>query len=204
MDRFSLSHLIARRWPIILVLTLVVFGATLGLERRKDPQYFGSFTVTVEPSRRYPETQQLILQPNQGEDLKTAVATTQSWIADPFYVRKALEKANVSVADMSLADYANIFQVISDVPFSRSYQVQYVGATQTEVENVFTALRSVLDEAQASFDSAKSDLLIETSYTDTTVTSHGSGVPLAPIAGLVIGLLFATMVAAAFDRAARK
>ncbi len=200
MERFSLTQLIVRRWPIILVLTLLVFGAALLENGHKAPKFSGSLTVTVQATRKYPTTQQLILQASQTQDLQTAMATSQAWLADPFYVRKALETAGVATDTLSLDDYAKTFQVVAPVALSSSYQVQFVGTSADQVTSVFTALRGVLNNAKTTYDQSQGDLSIDLSYTEPTVTDQASGLPLVPIAGLAVGLVFGFVIAALYDR----
>lgn len=203
MDRFSISTLFVRRWPIILVVTALIFGAALWQNHQKAPSYFGSFTVTVQSSRNYPKNDQLILQSSQTQDLQAVISTTQAWVADPYYVRKALEGAGIVDDNLSLKDFSKVFQVVSPVALSSSYQVQYVGTSSAEVTRVYASLRTVLDSAQADYDSKQGDLTIILAYTDPTVTTQGSGLPLVPVAGLLVGLVFASVVAAMYDRSSK-
>jgi hypothetical protein len=203
MEPFSIAQLFTRRWPIILGLTLVVFAAAWWVDSRKDADYFGSLTVTVQAARNYPETEQLILQTSQNQDLQTVIATTQNWIADPYYVRRALDGAGVESGEMSLKEYASVFKPFSAVPGASTYQVQYVGNSDQEVRNVFQSLRTVLEEANGEYDNKGGELRMLLTFTDATVTSQSSGVPMIPIAGLLAGLIFASLIAALYDRSVK-
>lgn len=203
MEPLSLAQLVARRWPLIILITALVVAAAWWKDSQKDPRFFGSMTVTVQASRSYPATEQLILQGSQSEDLQAAIATTQGWIADPYYARKTLEQAGVSAEGRSLKELSTTFEVVTPVAFSSSYQVQYTSTSAAEVEKVFDALRTVLTEAREAYASRQGELAIQISYTDDTVTSKSSGIPLTPIAGLLAGLVLALVVAAAYDRSAR-
>jgi hypothetical protein len=200
MDRFSILNLLVRRWLMILVLTMVVFGAAYWQNSKKEASYFGSFTVGVQTTRNYPNTDKLILQSGETQDLQLAIATTQSWIADPHYVGETLNSANVNHADLSLKDYSKVFQVVSPVAFSSTYQVQYVGKSALEVSKVFASLRTVLVNTQNEFNASKGDISIALTFTDPTVTTQSSGLPTLLIAGLLAGLIFAFVIAAVTDR----
>jgi hypothetical protein len=203
MERFSLVTLFTRRWPIILGLTLLVFVAAWLADRRQDPLFYGSQTVTVQPIRVYPETEQLILQPAYTQDLQIALATSQNWLADPYYVRRTFERAGVQRPELSLREYARVFQPFSAVAGASTYQVQFVGTSEQEVRSVFQALQVVMEEANQAHQVEGGDLRILLTFADATVTSQGSGLPIVPLAGLLAGLLFAMLVAAVYDRSAR-
>lgn len=203
MDRFSISTLFSRRWLLIVILTLVVFAAALWKNDRKTASYFGSSSITVQTMRNYPTTSQLILQSSQTQDLQGAIATTQAWVGDPFYVSQTLAGAHLSSNELSLKDFSKIFQVVSPVALSSTYQVQYVGSSPAEVSDVFASLHKVLLSAQNDYDTKHADLTISLAFTDPTVTTQSSGIPLVPIAGLVIGFVFALIIAAIYDRSVK-
>jgi hypothetical protein len=201
MERFTIATLFVRRWPIILVVTALVFAAALWSDSQKQTTYFGSFTVTVTAHREYPAVTNLILEPGKTEDLQTAVATTQTWLGDPYYVGKALQNAGISTDGLSLKDYANVFVIEQPFQFSSTFQVQYsAGSSEEQVRNAFQSLRAVLDEATVAYTAKAGDLIIGLAYTDTTVTTTTSGFSPVPIAGLLIGLIFAVVVAAVVER----
>jgi hypothetical protein len=199
MERLNLTSLIVRRWWVILVLTAIVFGAAVWMDGKKAPKYFGSMAVTVQASRHYPSTNNLILQAGQAADTQNAVATTQAWVTDPFYTSQALSAVGIATDQLSLKDLSKTFQVVSTVALSSSYQVQYTGTSQDEVSKVFSSLRSVLTATQTEYNAKQSDLSIALDFSDPTVTTQSSGVPLVPIAGLLIGLVFGFVVAALID-----
>lgn len=200
MERLTLTSLIVRRWWIILLLTAIVFGAAVWLDGKKAPKYFGSMAVTVQASRHYPSTSNLILQSGQAEDTQSAVATTQAWVTDPFYTSRVLSAVNIATDQLSLKDLSKTFQVVSTVALSSSYQVQYTGTSQDEVTKVFSALKTELTSTQNDYNTKQSDLSLTLTYSDPTVTTQSSGLPLAPVAGLLVGLVFGFVVAALVDR----
>lgn len=204
MERFTLTALLKRRWLLIVIITLIVAATAWWVDSSRKPvRYYGTFSVNVQATRNYPKTDQLILQGVLSEDLQTAIATTQTWLVDPFYVSKALTEAGVDTTKLSLKDYAKRFRVVSPVALSGSYQVEYVGDTEAEVTAVSSQMHNVLDEANENYQAKGGDLKIFLSYTDTLVTTKSSGLPIVPIAGIVIGLVFAFVIAAGYDRSSR-
>lgn len=201
MDRFSIMSLVRRQWWVIIILAGLVSGATYWFDSQKEPSFYGSFTVNVDVKRNYPKTDQLILQPSASEDLRAAIATTQSWIHDPYYAQKALRDAGVETGELSLKEYASQFQIVAPVDFSSTYQVQYTSSTASEVQKVTSSLQKVLEEVQAA--QGGGELTLDMNFTDTTVTSKSSGMSLVPIAGLLIGLFFGLIVAALIDKPRR-
>lgn len=203
MERFSLTSLVSRRWWIILVLTAVVFFVASGVDGRKAPTYYGSFSVTVQANRNYPASNQLILQPGAAADTQGAVATVQSWVYDPYLVSKTLDLSNAK-QDKNLKDLSKTFQIVTPVALSSAFQVQYAGASAEEVSTVFSSLKRVLTETKEAYNNKSSEIILDMTYTDATVSSVNPGLPVVPIAGLVVGLLAGFVIAALYDRAARR
>jgi hypothetical protein len=68
---------------------------------------------------------------------------------------------------------------------------------------VYSSLKTVLENAREAYNSKQGEMKISLDYTEPTVTTKSSGIPLLPIAGLVVGLVFAFLIAAVTDRTVR-
>jgi hypothetical protein len=174
------------------------------LDHRKSPLYKGSITLSVQGRHEYPETSQLILQANQVEDQAVAVASVQSWLADPAQAKLVLEASGLTADGLSLSELSKLFRPVVTVEGGTSFQVEYANGSRASVEKVLTALRAQVERTAEVYNGKGGQLTILIDYSAITVTDRKDGLPLAPIAGLLIGALFAVVVAAVVDDSSRR
>ncbi|MBU6389257.1 hypothetical protein KGQ71_01955 [Patescibacteria group bacterium] len=201
MQNFNIFRLLAKYWWLIILITGVVFLAAWGSYKHQAVSSFGSIATTVQVSRSYPNTGQLVLQAETISDAQTMVATTQSWLNDPSTVSDILKAAKVTPADSSLAGLAKVFKIVSTVPNSLTYQVEYTGASADEVSRVFQAMQTVMNQRRDEYNQRQPiGIKVNLTYSDTFVTNQNSSLPLTPIAGLAVGLIFSVIIVAVIDR----
>lgn len=200
MKNFSLWGSILSHWLLVLLIILISSGASYWLFRsRSGNQAYGSMTVTVQGSRNYPNTNQLVLQPGAVQDIAYLTASSQAWITDPVQVQKVVEQAELSVSDASLKGLTKLFRVVAPSGAS-NYQVQFEADSTDEVNRAFTALKNVMTELKNGLNQMEgAELRMNLAFSDPVITVTGNQIPLTPLAGLLVGIILGLVVAVAID-----
>jgi len=200
MEGFNLFRVISRQWITVVIVTLVVFAISFMYSRGQKESFFGSMAVTVHVSTVYPQQNLIFLQSDQQQQTLAAVATSQSWLQDPSYVKTILDGAQVQLTSPTLKSYSDVFIPVSSVANASTYEVEYIGATQDEVNRVYTSMQSQLKVLEDQYNQAATDnTKVSLSFSDPIVVNQGSNIPLLPLEGLVSGFVFALILAALFE-----
>lgn len=202
MQNFNLLEILRRYWLAIVGLTTLVFVITVVSQSNAPEQVYGSLSVTVQAIKVQPSPlPSVFVQGDSTGGANMLVATSQTWVIDPTNDKKILDKAGVESKDNSLKGYAKLFKLEIPVGNSATYQVQYVGDSVSEVTKVYAALREVMNELKTDYNQEESNgLRMEFIFSEPVMTTQSSNFPLTPLAGLLVGFVFAVVVAAILDR----
>ena len=203
MKQSSLVPIIRRNLLIFVLIVVVVSGVGLLASRKSATSYFGSMAVSVKTQRAVTApSSQLILEPSVAEDLRIAVATTQSWVSDPAVVTAALDSANISSSDLSLKSLRSVFTVTPEVtPGGSTYKVEYSSPSDGQTKAALYGLQQAMLNVANQYNADASDLAsIKMLFGDYTVSSVSPTVPLTPFAGLGAGIILALVTVALLER----
>lgn len=185
-----------------ILIVAIVTGAAMWKSSSAAKTYFGSLGISVK-TQRVPQAagSGLILQPQPAADMQASLATTQAWLADPAFVQTILLDVGTAPHSESLKALSQVFKASSPVIGAGSYQIEYDAATEQEVLDIFAALQSKLNAKAAGYNKVQGDIpQIYLDFGTPVVTNTSSALPLTPIAGLAVGVVFALVVVALLER----
>jgi len=192
-------RLLARYWAIIAIITAVVTAASILADKARPKGYTTSIGVTAVVAQPQTQNDHLILAPNADLTTKMMVDTAASWLQEPTNVSGILGDASVTPTDSSLHGLAKYFRTES--LGGADLQVQFDTTTEADGAAVAQKTEDFLKSQAASYNAGATDstqLSFQFSSVLTKVTT--ATIPLLPIAGALIGFIFAVIVVALADR----
>ena len=194
----SLVRLLARYWFVIAIITALVTGASILADNRRPKGVTATFTATVMGSQAASLDSHLVVQADPLTSVKLLADTATAWLQQPANTQSIFSQASVTPVDDSISALTKFYKVTEtggavlsirfDLP-SRDDATKMVGAT-----------KNFLNQEAASTDNSGIVPRTTFQYSDAIIQTTSSAVPIVPIAGAVIGFIFAVIIVALTDR----
>jgi hypothetical protein len=200
METFNLFSLLGRRWPTIIFITLIVFGAAYLTSSSRPVGVVSSLVVQAVPVREYLPSSQVIIGSSAYDDSQLLGKLADGWVTDPSLAQSVLSEAGAKDL-ISLRTLTKSFRVSGDAVGVGNFQVQYSSVNSDQAQLVATSLEKHLNSLGDQYNSAQGEgLKIRFIFGDLLTNSGSGSLPLTPIVGLIAGFALAVTLAAMQDR----
>jgi hypothetical protein len=201
MEDVNIFRALKHYWIAFILIIIVIFSAAMLVYLKQPQSYFGSISTTVQTTRIYANTSQYVIQSdNSSAWSNIIIATTQSWLSDPTYVQDILSDAKTSSSDQSLKGLSSIFNIVYSNPNSSTYQIQFTGNSKTQTNDVLISARNFLNKLRNQYNKTNGNgIQFSFIFSEPIVVSQSSSIPLTPVAGLLVGIIFALVVVVFLD-----
>jgi len=199
MENYNIWKVIGRQWLLIVIIIVIVSGFAWVASGNKSSDIAASVSITAISQTEYTNSN-LIIAPDPIANGKLLVTTSIDWISDPNLVNDVLNGVDVDISEASFSDLGGYFVVNRSSEESTSYRVTFNAKDQAQAQKIKDKLAASINLRSEDYNAhSKSGVKMSFLISDPTTSNNEGSVPITPLAGGLIGVVFALVIASIVD-----